>query len=456
MGLSLLAKPMLSLPAIFDRPRLCLPPIAAALLSALALASSASAAGFDLPVLDEGKIRTAGIRKLDGKHLALYTDLPAAAEIDELPKVFDAAVPLWCEYFGVEAATVSGWKVIGCVMQEKARFSGAGLYPESLFDFPHGYSRGSQLWLYDQPSGYYRRHLLLHEGTHCFMQRWLGGAGPPWYMEGIAELLGTHRWQAGRLTLGVTPRTKDEAPYWGRVKIVKDELAAGRGMSLIDILRYDNRAHSRTEPYGWCWAATTFFDRHPLAQQAFRELKADVRDHSVEFSQRFYNRLKDHWPEIAEDWQIFVHEMDYGYDIARAAIVRKPAVPLPDGGATASVAADRGWQSSGFRVAAGQAYRLTASGRFEIKSGEETWPCEAGGVTIRYAGGRPLGMLLAAVGDLDGEAPAKTPLADPQPMGLAGTLKPGRSGTLYLKINEPASGLADNRGQLTVRVLPAR
>lgn len=416
------------------------------------LGSVVVAGEFDLPVLDEGKIRAAGIRRLDGVYLTLFTDLPAGAEIDELPRVFDAAVPQWCDYFGINSTQIAGWKIVGCVMQDRARFNGAALCPENLPEFPHGYSRSSQLWLYDQPSGYYRRHLLLHEGTHCFMHRWLGGAGPPWYMEGMAELLATHRWQDGRLTLHVMPRTKDEVPYWGRVKIVKDELAAGRGMSLIDILRYDNQAHLRTEPYGWCWAATAFFDQHPLTQQAFRGLQTDVRDASVEFSKRFYSRLKDRWPEITADWQLFVQEIDYGYDIARAAVVRKAAVALPTSGATVSVAADRGWQASGYRLQAGQTYRLTASGRFEIKSGQPAWPCEAGGVTMRYAGGRPLGMLLAAVDDLDGETPAKSPLTDPQAVGLTATLKPEHTGTLYLKINEPASGLADNTGHLTVRI----
>ena len=104
--------------------------------------------------------------------------------------VFDAAVPLWCEYFGVEPAKVADWKIVGYVIQDKERFAGAGFIRRSLPDFPNGFSQGSQLWLYDQPSGYYRRHLLLHEGTHCFMYRWLGGTGPPWYMEGMAELLG--------------------------------------------------------------------------------------------------------------------------------------------------------------------------------------------------------------------------------------------------------------------------
>ena len=86
--------------------------------------------------------------------------------------------------------------------------------------------------------------MLLHEGTHAFMARWLGGAGPPWYMEGIAELLATHHWQKGQLTLDVMPQSKEEMPYWGRIKLVKDENAAGRGMTLEQIMRYDATAHS--------------------------------------------------------------------------------------------------------------------------------------------------------------------------------------------------------------------
>ena len=190
--------------------------------------------------------------------------------------MFDAAVPLWCDYFGVDPAQVADWKLVGRVMKDKERFVGAGLYPASLPEFPHGYLAGSQLWLYDQPSDYYRRHLLLHEGTHCFMHRWLGGAGPPWYMEGMAELLGTHRWQDGKLTLGVMPRTKDEVPYWGRVKIVKDELC-GRPRHVADSTCCATTARPicGTEPYGWCWAAAAFFDEHPLTQAAFRDLKAE-------------------------------------------------------------------------------------------------------------------------------------------------------------------------------------
>jgi hypothetical protein len=409
-----------------------------------------------LPAIEEGKVAAAGIRKLTGKHLTLYTDLPADAgpAVDELPRVFDAAVPLWCEYFGVDPAKPAEWKIVGSLMKDKERFLGAGLYSENLPPFPHGFAQGSQVWLYDQPSDYYRRHLLLHEGTHAFMNRWLGGAGPPWYMEGMAELLSTHRWKDGKLTLAYLPRTKDEVPYWGRVKIVKDEFAAGRGMSLVGIMKYDNHAHLRTEPYGWCWAAVNFFDQHPQTRGPFRELKSHTADRSIDFSKQFFDELKPHWRGIDEDWQLFVSQCDYGYDVARAATVRKPAIDLPAAGATVTIAADRGWQSSGFALRAGQKYKITATGRFQVAGGLKPWPSEAGGVTIRYERGQPLGMLLAAVSDVESPANPVSPLAIPQPIGASGTVAPESSGTLYLRINDSAAGLADNAGTLSVRIEP--
>ena len=417
------------------------------------MAARAAAEEFDLPAIDDAKAAAAGIRKLAGKHITIYTDLPAG-EVDELPAVFDAAVPLWCAYFGVDPAKAADWKLIGHVMRDKERFAGTGLYLASLPDFPNGFSQGSQLWLYDQPSAYYRRHLFLHEGTHCFMYRWLGGAGPPWYMEGIAELLGTHYWADGKLTLAVMPQRKEEVPYWGRVKIVRDEYAANRGMMLEDVMRYDNRAHLRNEPYGWCWAAAAFLDGHPLTQKAFRELKAETRDRTIEFSRGFQERLADDWRQISNDWQLFVIDCDYGYDFARAAIVRKETTPLPAEGATIELATDRGWQSTGYKLHADKRYTISASGRYEVAGGEKPWPCEAGGITLRYHNGQPLGMLVGAVCYESKSLAAE--LASKRTIGLSSVLSPTESGVLYLSINEAASGLADNRGTLTVEIRQAR
>jgi hypothetical protein len=400
---------------------------------------------------DEGRIAAAGIRKLVGNHIVIYTDLPAAAEVDELPRVFDAAVPLWRQYFNLPAATAAEWKMTGCVMQQKERFVRAGLYPSDLPPFPNGYARGLLLWLYEQPSAYYRRHLLLHEGTHQFMAHFAGGNGPPWYSEGMAELLGTHRWENGKLTLAVMPRTKEEVPYWGRVKVVKDDRAAGRALSLLDVMNFDGRAHLKTEAYAWSWAAAAFFDENPQTQGAFRELKG-VAGRRRNFSETFRERLGEKWPGIVEDWQVFVAECDYGYDFARAAVVRKVGAELPSGGAMVSVASDRGWQSTGIRLEAGVKYQVAGEGSFQVAAGAKPWKCEANGVTIRYYRGEPLGKLLAAVSDFEGNASAETPLVKSRPIGQREEMETERTGTLYLKINEAPSGLGDNAGALQVSV----
>jgi len=421
------------------------------------LAEQAAAEEFRLPTIEEGKVAAAGIRKLEGRHITIYTDVPQSDDVAELTTIFDKAVPLYCEYFGFDPAKVADWKVVGYLVQDKERFQGAGLFPDNLPPFPNGYTRGSEFWWYEQPSAYYRRHLMLHEGVHAFMFRWLGGAGPPWYTEGMAELLGTHQWQDGKLQLGYMPLTKEEVPYWGRVKIVKDQFAAGNGLQLTDVFKLDAQSHLRNEAYGWCWAASQFLQAHPLTHDAFLELKNDTKVRSIDFSVRLVNRLKPHWPQIAEDWQLFVANCDYGYDVARASVVRKDAESLPAGGGTATIAADRGWQSSGFQVEAGNTYQIEAAGKFTIGGDEEKpWPCEPNGITLHYHRGQPLGMLLAGISEVGDEVRGITPLAKPTPIGADGTITPAYSGVLYFCLNESPAGLADNQGTVAVRVKEAK
>jgi hypothetical protein len=419
------------------------------------LVNQANAAEFRLPEINEAKVAAAGIRKLSGKHLTIYTDLAADPAIDELPKVFDLALPQWTKYFDLDEKTAAHWRVVGYLMKDKEKFAGVGLLPDNLPPFLHGYQRGSEFWWYDQPGSFYRRELMLHEGTHAFMMRFLGGMGPPWYAEGMAEYLGTHKWEGDELTLAYNPRTKDEAPYWGRVKIIKDEYAKSRGMLLTDIMRYDAHAHLKTEPYGWCWGAVLFLDNHPLTQKAFRNLRAKTGDRSVDFSDQLLKELEPNWQAINEDWQLFIVNVDYGYDVPRGAVVRKAeVVPFPASGTSVTVAADRGWQSTGFAVEAGKTYKITAAGRYQVAKVPQSWPCEPGGITIHYHRGRPLGMLLAAIGDKKLEADAITPLANPTGVGTLAEITPMFAGTLYLSINEGASGLADNEGSLTVKIEP--
>jgi hypothetical protein len=442
--------------------------------------------------VDDAKAHLAGIRKLVGQHIVLYTDLPASAEIDSLPAVFDKAVPEWAEYLGVDEAKTRDWQVRAFLIGDRKAFDNAGVMPAGDDRFLHGLSVGADLWLYDQPSAYYRRHLLLHEGTHAFMGKFLGGCGPGWYMEGMAELFGTHRLEAlstepgagsegggrkaegGRsdevsdasLTTRIMPRSREAVPMWGRIKLIREALAAGRGLDLAAVLALDNHKQMSDESYAWCWAAAKFLDTHPRYKERFRRLMAHVSDPNFnDFMQHEYGA---DWPAIEAEWPAFVATLEYGYDFARMAIDFRQGTPLEGKPRRVTIAADRGWQSSSVWLEAGKTYHVAASGRYQIaveKTGDggKPWPCEPGGVTIEYHDGRPLGMLLGAIiegrggtaergGKEQKTQSSNSGFARPIEIGLGTTIKPEASGTLYLRVNDSAARLDDNRGSLTVTI----
>jgi hypothetical protein len=405
------------------------------------------------PLFAQTPQRTAdGLRRLEGQHLLLLTDLPSAPAIDELPHVFDLAVGQWAEYFAIPPERLSGWKLRGYLMRDPDKFRAAGWLPDSLPPFPHGYQRGDQLWVHEQPSDYYRRHLLLHEGTHAFMSRWLKGLGPPWYMEGTAELLATHRWHDGRLTLNVLPADKEQVPEWGRIKLIRDAVAAKRAKSLDEVFAMAPRQFSEVEAYAWSWAVATLLDGHPAWHQRFRALGRRANLPADQFHRQLIRDLQPDRPQLEEAWQIFLDQLDYGYSVAADAVLERP-----DATSVAPIRIQldtrRGWQSTGLRLAAGQTYSISATGRYRLKQREPAWYSEAGGVTIQYHRGLPMGMLLAAIRPDEGPGRAMA-LTHPRPIGLAADLTADPPGVLFLRINEGAGALADNEGTLWVEAKP--
>jgi hypothetical protein len=336
-------------------------------------------------------------------------------------------------------------------MGDKQKFQNVGLMPADLPPFLHGYYRSGRVWLYEQPSDYYRRHLLLHEGTHAFTDAALGGCGPPWYLEGIAELLATHSWIDGKLKLNVFPTRREDVPLWGRIKVVRDAIDAGQPRTLYDVLDYGATAHRQAEPYAWCWALAAFLDGHPRYHERFQKLPTLVRD--ANFNQKVRELFGDDWQQLVDEWQVFAANLEYAYDFDRAAIEFKVGQPLPAAGATVTIAADRGWQSSGYQLEAGKSYRITATGRFQLAKKPRPWISEPNGVSIRYSQGKPLGILLGAVYSPSKDPKARVALAIPLTIGLGAALKPDHSGTLYLRVNDSLAELADNAGKVDVRIV---
>jgi hypothetical protein len=361
--------------------------------------------------------------------------------------VFDAALPLWAKYFRVPPEKWSNWQVQGFLIRNRSKFASLGLLSQRNPDFLNGYALGNELWLEEQPSDYYRRHLLLHEGTHSFMLSFLGAAGPGWYMEGMAELLGTHTWNGDQLELRVFPIEKEAVPMWGRIKLIREAVAQGKQLSLSQVLAISNREALSVDAYAWCWAITKFLDSHPRYGEKFTKLASQVNE--PDFNERFRKQFHKEWDDLQFEWQAFIAALDYGYVPEPMALSHTPAKPIAES-ATTEIAVDEGWQATPWLLETGQTYQLTAKGRYEIAHDGETWPCEPGGVTLRYHDGQPLGMLIGTLRSKKNSGE----FAKPLPVGPQATLRPKEDAVLYLRVNDSSAELSDNGGEITLRIEP--
>jgi hypothetical protein len=147
--------------------------------------------------------------------------------------------------------------------------------------------------------------------------------------------------------------------------------------------------------------------------------------------------------------------VEYGYDLAREAVVYQPGASLPGAGHSVTIAADRGWQSSGVLVEEGKTYRITASGRYTVAQKPRPWECEPNGVTLRYHRGLPLGALLGTVRPENFAEGNLSALLRPGAIGADRTIRAPTTGVLYFRINDLPSELSDNAGTLTIHIAAA-
>ena len=409
-----------------------------------------------LPQLDERTLRSQGIRIIKGKHLTLCTDLPPSPEINRLPAIFDLAVLEYCRFFGVEPKHCNDWHIRGCLMDDLEKFHAADLLDQYPTHLP-GYSVDNRLWVREQKSDDFRRHLLLHEGVHGFMNYVFGTCGQnfEWYMESTAEYLATHRLKNGRLELGVMPENTDAISGWRRIEFLLDDIKAGKLRTVDRVMQLPVRQGEPPSDYAWVWAFGFLLDHHPQYRDVYRDMARwlTFRD----FTNRFYLQLDkvNHWGKLQIDWLCLLDELGYGYDVPRMVIEPQPGKTLTSS-VTFEVDVSRGWQSSSVMLEAGQPYRITANGRYQLEDNPKAWYAEPNGVTLRYHNGQPLGLLLGAVVpdelfDTDsGISPDNVPFLSPIPIGPGIELTPEQSGTLYLRINDFPTELADNKGECQV------
>ncbi|MBX3419940.1 MAG: hypothetical protein KF752_00145 [Pirellulaceae bacterium] len=389
-----------------------------------------------------------------GQHARIITDLPLDNELRQLPELFDQAMPQWCQAFDVKSEQARHWQVTVYIMLDRGRFRQAGLIADDLPQFNHGWQAGDKIWVVDQPSPYYRRHLLLHEGTHWFMFRRYGQYHAPWLMEGLAEFHGTHRIVDARLTLGIIPQTRDEVPFWGRVKLIRQQSEQYPAPSLDAILRYSSSAHQQVEAYAWSWALVLFLKQHPETSQLFATMLKQPAMDSTQLQRWLRSRLAAKLPRLRAEWIAFIDELDYGFTDSNGWLTLSEQTRQVSAPEQILVRADRNWQATGLSVEAGQQLTFSATGEFVVGQQPGPWICQPQGVTLEYHRGQPLGTLMLAVaGPIDSEPEHTDGLAQ-WPVGRQATITVPHSGELFLRINEAVAGLGDNSGSLQVTIIP--
>jgi hypothetical protein len=406
---------------------------------------------------------------LEGEHLVLVTDRPVRAGdgVEDLPRIFDEAWAGWCRHFAIAPEPHRQWRAFGCLVVDRERFRAAGLLPDAIHDFTNGFCNRHQFWMADQSNPAYRRHLLLHEGVHAFTLTLRSLNTPPWYMEGIAEYLATHRLTEsedadgvpGRLVPTPLPLRAADVEQLGRIEKIRALRAAGECPGLDAVFETPGFNHRDLSAYAGSWAAVALLSLHPRHAPAFTAAERGPLD--AAFNRRLTGMTGWDGSAAVRDFDAFTDEIDYGYDFNRSAIDWSAGRSL-DSRQAVAVAADRGWQNSGWSLRKGARYRITATGRCTIGFLAAVPPAspvrlesEADGISLRWYRGRPLGRLLVAQWveePKNGGRPGFAVLAT----GADGVFTAAADGVVSFKINEPPGELADNDGRLSVAIEPER
>lgn len=174
---------------------------------------------------------------------------------------------------------------------------------------------------------------------------------------------------------------------------------------------------------------------------------------SDDFNAKLVAAYGNDFIHLEEEWQVFLADIDYGYDFDRTAIDFTLGELLGSQPAHVTVQADHGWQNSGLQLEAGKTYKLSATGKFQVANDPKPWISEPNGVSVRYIHGRPLGQLLAAIRP-EHSTKSASAFLNPIVVGNAATITPSKTGTLYFRINDSSGELTDNAGHADVTVTP--
>jgi len=418
----------------------------------------------DRPPLNPAALEAAGLRLLQSRHLVLVTDADPA-DVSDIPELTDSLFNALAKTLPPlkPAADGSDFQVTGFLMEAPERFQRAGLLPDENFIIRHGRHLGYRFWMRNQPSAYYRRHLLLHEFVHCWMMCEAGmrDIPPLWFTEGLAEYLATHSiTRPAPPRFGILPESITGFEGWGRITQLREQ-AFGRtgfpaeqltpadsGFVLQDVLLPTSNTFLSELKYAQAWALVWLLNSHPELRTRFAAVN-QARS-GQDFQTAFTKIDKATLERLAVVWLLMLDCLEEDFDQQRSFPELNPRWTTwqpntPDTRLT--VLANRSWQPTGISTDSNTRLIISATGRCSVHAQPRPWISEPDGITIEYVHSRPLGELTAiAVPRKATQPPRRTPV------GRQARIELPPDAELWLQINDHESSRAANSGEYEVSI----
>lgn len=275
--------------------------------------------------------------------------------------------------------------------------------------------------------------VVQHESVHAYCNQTLGGTGPTWYSEGMAEM-GAY-WKEGERAVQI------RSP-------VIDYLTHAEPKKLLDIVAAGQITGDSWQAYGWRWAICHLLASNPNYAKRFKRLgKGMMAGERVTFESAF----GDVAAEISFEYDQFVANFGNGYRADLCAWQWKPAKALaPKARVRRTVEAAAGWQAARVRVAEKKTYEYLAEGTWQTSPASEPISADGRAASDENSENESSdlssthGCLMAVV------LTDSYTLSKPFPLGTRGTFVAPVSGRLYLRCQDSWTQISDNQGSLDV------
>ena len=372
--------------------------------------------------LQDDELRAAGLHVLRFPHWEIVTDLT----IEEAEDLATFATDLWSALQATFGGTPQRNATIrAVVVRQPDAIETTSLAGPAGWARSHGRIDGATFWMRAGNDPTYRRHLFAHEAVHVWTTQ-LTPTDPPASvarLEGIAEWFATHCRSDDRVRFRCLPKRPSDYPGFGRIELLerRDEWPA---FETVERFRPQDFREG-ADAYALVWARELLADRAAVLHPADGDwpLVAAV-------SQR-------RWAAV---WNWYGEAVGYGVDPAVAA----PSFKLLQGAVTAR----GGWQAAG-PLPYEHRVRIRCRGRVSLKpldAAGRAWSTGPRGIRIDYAGGVPLGCVLAAWCDEKGT------WSEPIVVGEQATLAVPADSELFLRVNDDWAAIADNSGVFEVEI----